>query len=229
MNIHIAATTLASLALLSNTQANPSIRGLLRQGKNNANAPGYLRTDEMFFWASNNGEQLLAKIDEMCGTFACDEVDTDALKCDEWKENSILSIDHPTCSDDMSEEEKEIFYEKMEDFRQQMFDALMSMSDAERLAFREEQEAVDAANKATVLGCGCCIGLDSIGVLIDGKEGAVAKALDLRSNGGQGRKRGNGLFGSGAGMGYNKNGDCDEDCDGTGTKRENKKGKHAGN
>ncbi len=223
MNIHIAATTLASLALLSNTQAHPSIRGLLRQGKNNAYSPGYLRTDEMLFWASNNGEQLLQEVEGMCDSFGCDGVDTDALTCDVWVTNSILAIDHPTCSEDMTEEEKQAFYEEMEDFRQQMFDALMSMSDEERLAFRAEQETVDAANKATVLGCGCCIGMDSIADLVDGKEGAVAKVLDLRSNGVQGRQRGSGSFGDGTGIGLN-NGDCGEDCDGSGPKRENNTG-----
>ena len=64
-----------------------------------------------------------------------------------------------------------------------MFDVMMSMTEEERQAFREENLAIDEANAATVLGCGSCIGIESIEDLVDGRQGAVAKALNLRPEG----------------------------------------------
>lgn len=87
----------------------------------------------------------------------------------------------------------------------QMFNALMSMWNADNLSYYEGQWAIDAANNATVVGYDCWNGIIRIVRLLDGREGAVAKTLDLR--------------GDGTGIGLNEDGDCVEDCDGSGMKR----------
>ncbi len=198
MNIYFTATV-ATLAALSNTQAlTASIRGL-RQG---GGAPGASRPPhDVCFWATNNSQPLLDGIQNLCDTtFNCAAIDTGALNCTACETNDILSFDMPTCSEDMTDEEKEAFCEEMEDIREDMFEAIMLMTYEERVAFHAEQEATDEANAATVLGCGCCNGMDSISKLVDGREGAVAKALKLHpGNGGQ--PEGGSSIGSGAGMG----------------------------
>mmetsp|Transcript_2114 Transcript_2114/g.4400 ORF Transcript_2114/g.4400 Transcript_2114/m.4400 type:complete len:221 (+) Transcript_2114:328-990(+) len=201
MNIYFTAT-IATLAALSNTRALPaSVRGL-RPGGGASGAFGASRpAHDICFWATNNSQPLLDGIENLCSTtFDCAAVDTDALDCNVWETNDILAFEKPTCSEDMTDEEKEAFREEMEDIREEMFDAIMLMTDEERAAFHAEQESTDAANAATVLGCGCCNGMDSISELVKGREGAVAKALKLHpGNGGQ--IGGGSSFGGGSGMG----------------------------
>ncbi len=54
------------------------------------------------------------------------------------------------------------------------------MTSADRDDYKDQMKALKAANAATVLQCGCCQGTKTIAALVQGKEGAVAKALGFR-------------------------------------------------
>mmetsp|Transcript_3741 Transcript_3741/g.7919 ORF Transcript_3741/g.7919 Transcript_3741/m.7919 type:complete len:395 (-) Transcript_3741:2032-3216(-) len=191
MKIYIASSAMTAFAALSIANAHPFIRSLHRYGENG----GTQRPRDLCYWSANNSQPLFDQIQIICDTsYDCTEVDAGSLDCNVWEtKNEIFSFDEPLCKANMTAEEKESLREEMEDDREVMFDVLISMTEEERQAFHEENLAIDEVNAATVLGCGCCIGIKSIEGLVEGRQGAVAKALKLRPEGG--RTDGNGAKG----------------------------------
>ncbi|KAL7467724.1 hypothetical protein ACHAXS_007971 [Conticribra weissflogii] len=172
---------MTAFATLAIAHANPFIRSLHRNGGNG----GPRLPHDLCYWSANNSQPLLDEIQNLCDTsYDCTEIDAGSLDCSKWEETSdLFSFDEPLCMANMTAEEKESLREEVEDAREVMFDLMMSMTQEELQAFREENLAIDEANAATVLGCGCCVGIESIAGLVDGRQGAVAKALNLRPEG----------------------------------------------
>ena len=176
-------SSIASLLAASNVQAHPMIRGLLFTGGEQRNKGigqfPMMRGD--CYWATNNSEPLLTRIEEECNAFTgCKEIDVSNLDCSHWETVDGGFMLNEGCNlEDMTDEEKEAFRLQMEVTHEEKRNEWMSMSVAEREALREEAFAVREANAATLIGCACCseYGVASISNLVKGKEGAVAKTL----------------------------------------------------
>lgn len=165
------ASTILTLALLSKTRAYPLIRG--RNGGEDIDKPPMLSMNEICFWSANNSEALLNGIEEVCDDFYdCDSINEANINCTQWEtiDNNILS-EEPVCRQNTTDEDEIAFRQQMEEWSMMAFE--------ERATLREAIEENDETNAATVLGCGCCLGKESIINLVNGREGAVAKAVGL--------------------------------------------------
>ena len=131
------------------------------------------------YWGADDSKPLLDRLQEECNSSDYCEANP---SCDDpkWKtmDDDGLMVDG--CPEGgLTDEQKEELKDKMEAKHEEM----KAMSDEDREAYREERKANKAANADTVLGCGCCSGdsgIESVKSLVNGKEGAVAKALDFR-------------------------------------------------
>jgi len=141
------------------------------------------------YWGENESQPLLDRIQEECDSNnPCDGVEPDQLDIctnpswetmgDEDEELTFGECSGERLTDDQRAELKTKMQAKKETWK--------SMTDAERLAFKEQKEAIKASNNATVLLCGCCKGTDSIATLVKDREFAVAKTLGFRRPKGDG-------------------------------------------
>lgn len=135
------------------------------------------------YWGENESQPLLDRIQEECDSKnPCAGVEPDQLDIctnpswetmgDEDEDFTFGECSGERLTDDQRAELKTKMQTKKETWK--------SMTDADRLALKEQKEAIKASNNATVLLCGCCKGTDSIATLVKDREFAVAKTLGFR-------------------------------------------------
>ena len=151
------------------------------------------------YWGVDDGAPLLDRIQEECETagFSCPQNDGE-LQCNVWQtlDDTDGTLFEGCQEGGLTEEQKTEMKAKMQEKRAKWEDMTME----ERADLREERKAIRDANAATVLGCGCCEGVESIKALVKDREGAVAKTLRFR------KPRGEGGFGQGHGNGHHGGG-----------------------
>lgn len=142
------------------------------------------------YWGNDDGEPLISRIIEECESVDCTGGEGDTTyTCLEWEYSEDNEVIVEGCDEDfMTPDEAEALRQEYKTDLEDLRKKIKNMTEEERDIYRDQMNDLRQRNAENARKCGCCTSVPEfeLGELTSGIEGTVAKALGFSCPKGQG-------------------------------------------